>query len=112
MKCDKNGYICKKLDKKMATDLHSTIERILSKSSVLVEKYHALETEKVNAEQEIKRLQNEVLALRKEVEILRQDNEYLRIARSIAPSFEQLAESKSIINQLVRDVDKCISQLT
>ena len=96
----------------MAADLHSTIERILSKSSVLVEKYHALEVEKANVEQEVSRLQNEVLALKKEVEMLRQDNEYLRIARSIVPSYEQLAESKSIINQLVRDVDKCISQLT
>ncbi len=96
----------------MATDLHSTIERILSKSSVLVEKYHALEQERLNAEKEIKQLQNEVKALRKEVELLRQDNEYLRIARSITPSFEQLAESRSIITQLVRDVDKCISQLT
>ncbi len=96
----------------MATDLHSTIERILNKSSVLVEKYHALEAENESAKQEIRQLQNEVLALKKEVEILRQDNEYLRIARSIVPSYEQLAESKSIINQLVRDVDKCISQLT
>ena len=96
----------------MATDLHSTIERILNKSSVLVEKYHALEAEKANADLEIKQLQGEITALRKEVEQLRQDNEYLRIARSIAPSFEQLEESKSIINQLVRDVDKCISQLT
>ncbi|MBQ7941142.1 MAG: hypothetical protein IJ328_01875 [Muribaculaceae bacterium] len=96
----------------MTTDLHSTIERILSKSSVLVEKYHALEIDKANAEQEIIQLREEIAVLRKELEKLRQDNEYLRIARSIAPSYEQLAESRSIISQLVRDVDKCISQLT
>ena len=96
----------------MATDLHSTIERILNKSSVLVEKYHALEEERANAALEIKQLHEEIAALKKEVEQLRQDNEYLRIARSIAPSYEQLAESRSIISQLVRDVDKCITQLT
>ena len=96
----------------MAADLHSTIERILSKSSVLVEKYHALEVDKLNADKEIERLNHELTALKKEVEQLRQDNEYLKIARTIAPSYEQLAESKNILNQLVREVDKCISQLT
>lgn len=96
----------------MATDLHSTIERILNKSSVLVEKYHALEAEKVNAELKIRQLQEEIATLKKELEQLRQDNEYLRMARTIAPSYEQLAESRAIISQLVRDVDKCISQLT
>ena len=96
----------------MATDLHSVVERILTKSSVLVEKYHALEEDRANAEKEIASLRNEIMALRKEVEQLRQDNEYLKLARSIAPSQVQLAESKSIISQLVRDVDKCISQLT
>ena len=96
----------------MAADLHSTIERILSKSGVLVEKDQALEKERVNAEQEISRLRNEIQKLKKEVEQLRQDNEYLKLARSIAPSYEQLAESRAIISQLVRDVDKCISQLT
>lgn len=96
----------------MATDLHSTIERILNKSSVLVEKYHALEAEKLNAELKIRQLQEEIATLKKELEQLRQDNEYLRMARTIAPSYEQLAESRTIISQLVRDVDKCISQLT
>lgn len=96
----------------MAVDLHSTIERILSKSSVLVEKYHALEADKLNADKEIAKLNNEILALKKEVEQLRQDNEYLRLARTIAPSYDQLVESKIILNQLVREVDKCISQLT
>lgn len=96
----------------MAVDLHSTIERILNKSSVLVEKYHALEAEKVNAELKVRQLHEEIATLKKELEQLRQDNEYLRMARTIVPSYEQLAESKSIISQLVRDVDKCISQLT
>lgn len=96
----------------MATDLHSTINRILNKSNVLVEKYQALEAEKVNAELKIKQLHEEIAVLKKELEKLRQDNEYLRMARSIAPSYEQIEESRSIISQLVRDVDKCISQLT
>lgn len=96
----------------MATELHSTLERILNKSKVFVEKYHVLEDENASLEQEISRLQAEVLALQKELELLRQENEYLCLARSIVPSQEQLSESKTIINQLVRDVDKCISQLT
>lgn len=96
----------------MATELHSIVERILNKSSVLVEKYQALEIEKMNVEQKLQEVQAETEVLRKEVERLKLDNEYLRMARAIAPSYELLAESRAAVSQLVRDVDKCISQLT
>ena len=96
----------------MATDLHSTIQRILGKTNVLVEKYQALAEELDRVEAKVRMLQGENASLVKENQMLRQENDYLKLARSIVPSHEQLEESKTIVNQLVRDVDKCISQLT
>ena len=96
----------------MATDLHSTIKRILSKSNVLVEKYQALEAEFEKVESEAVRLREENERLVKESQMLRSENDYLKLARSIVPSQDHLAESRAIVNQLVRDVDKCIAQLT
>ena len=96
----------------MATDLHSTIQRILNKSNVLVEKYQALEAEYEKVEAEAVKLREENDRLVKEAQMLRSENDYLKLARSIMPSQEHLAESRAIVNQLVRDVDKCIAQLT
>lgn len=96
----------------MATDLHSTTERLLGKTTVLVEKYHALLAKNKDVENQVEALQKEVASLKKETEQLRQENEYLRIARSISPTFEQIADSNAILSQLVREIDKCISQLT
>lgn len=96
----------------MAADLHSTIQRILGKTNVLVEKYQALAEELDRVEAEVRTLRGENASLTKENQMLRQENDYLKLARSIVPSHESLEESKAIINQLVRDVDKCISQLT
>ncbi len=96
----------------MATDLHSTTERLLGKTAVLVEKYNALLAKSRELELQIEALEKEVNTLKKEREVLSQDNEYLRIARTISPSFEQMADSKAVLSQLVREIDKCISQLT
>ncbi len=96
----------------MASDLQSTLGRIITKSNVLIEKYRALEEEKIAADNKIEKLQLQVDSMKKELESLQRDNEYMRLARTIMPNADQLSESKAIIRQLVRDVDKCISQLT
>ena len=50
--------------------------------------------------------------LTKELQQLRQENEYLRLARTMATSAEQMEQNKARISKIVRDIDKCISQLT
>lgn len=96
----------------MASDLQSILGRIITKSNVLIEKYRALESEKIAADKEIEKLQLQITSMKQEIERLQRDNEYMRLARTIMPNSEQLSESKAVLHQLVRDVDKCISQLT
>lgn len=95
----------------MASELQETLARIVTKSKVLVDKYHVLNAEKERLEEEVAALRGEVDALRKENEKLATDNHYLTIARHMVPNSDKAAEAKKMISSLVRDIDKCISQL-
>ena len=95
----------------MVSELQSTLERIKSKSDVLLEKYNALRLEKEAVEQENSQLRSRLAQLDKELELMRRDYEYLQIARMITPTRESVVQSRAILAKLVQDVDKCISQL-
>lgn len=95
----------------MASELQETLARIVTKSKVLVDKYHVLNAEKERLEQVVAHLQSEVDVLKKENEKLSTDNHYLTMARHFVPNSEKAAEAKKMISSLVRDIDKCISQL-
>lgn len=96
----------------MAVNLHETVNRLRSKSVVLIERYNALVAEKESVEQQNKDLMKDLATLKKELAQSHVDNEYLRLAKSISTNPDELAKSRAIISKLVRDVDKCISQLT
>ena len=95
----------------MASELQETLARIVTKGEVLVEKYHVLSAEKERLEKIVAQLQEENENLKKENNQLLTDNEYLTIVRKIVPDSEHLGEAKNMISSIVRDIDKCISQL-
>lgn len=95
----------------MASELQETLARIVTKSKVLVDKYHVLNAEKERLEQVVAQLQSEMEVLKKENVKLSTDNHYLTMARHFVPNSEKAAEAKKMISSLVRDIDKCISQL-
>lgn len=95
----------------MASELQETLARIVTKSKVLVDKYHVLNAEKERLEQVVAQLQSEMEVLKKENKKLSTDNHYLTMARHFVPNSEKAAEAKKMISSLVRDIDKCISQL-
>ena len=39
------------------------------------------------------------------------ENEYLKVSHKIAPTPEDVKTSQALITELVRNIDKCISQL-
>ncbi|MEG2242141.1 MAG: hypothetical protein RSC87_01490 [Muribaculaceae bacterium] len=96
----------------MAANLHETLNRLRNKSEVLIERYKALEEEKKAVARQNTDLMKTIAILKKELEQSSVDNEYLRLAKSISSNPGELEKSRAIISKLVRDVDKCISQLT
>ena len=95
----------------MASELQETLDRIVNKSNILIEKYHALEEENNSLSEQVESLRTELEKLKKAGEQLQMDNKYLKIARNVASNPDEVKEVKSIIASMVRDIDKCISQL-
>lgn len=95
----------------MANQLQETLDRIIAKSNVLVERYRLVMQEKEALAGENETLRSQLDQLRAQNEQLQQDNNYLLTARSIAPSKVMADDARATISRIVRDIDRCIAQL-
>lgn len=95
----------------MATELRERLERLQRKSAVLVDKYQALLTQSQQTAHELEDATATIARLQSQVEQLEQDNQYLRMAHTVATTPEAVAQTRATISKLVRDIDRCISQL-
>ena len=95
----------------MATELQATLNRIISKSEVLLSKYSLLEEEKEAAERENESLRERLEAVTRELEKIKADYKYLQVARTLPASQEAAAAGRAVLAKLVQDIDRCISQL-
>lgn len=96
----------------MALDYHDTFERILAKANVLAEKYAVVLEKKNEAEARAKELAEELSLKEKELQRLRLEVEYLRTAAVLSPSREQVEATRAAISSLLRDIDRCIVDLS
>lgn len=95
----------------MAITLEQQLESVRRKSRILIEKYNAIVVSKNLVNEKNLALEAENERLRKENELLKRDNNYLKIARSVAGTSGEIEDCRRILSKLIRDVDKCISQL-
>ena len=95
----------------MANELQQTLARIINKSNILVEKYHAQQDINKALANEKKQLLEDIEQMKKENEAMRNQLEYLKMARVIAPNIDNVTDARELISKLVQDIDKCISQL-
>jgi hypothetical protein len=101
-----------KIWNKMAETLKNRIENIRNKANVLVEKYHVLLQEKQAVDLKVGELEATVSTQEKEILQLRQEVEYLQLAMTITPDRKQVESSRAFISNLVREIDRCITELT
>ncbi|MCH5215994.1 MAG: hypothetical protein J1F10_03555 [Muribaculaceae bacterium] len=94
------------------TELEAILQRLKAKSEVLAEKYQALKAAKLKVDNENESLKQQMIKLQQLIEQQHSEINYLKLAHAIAHTPEEIANSKAILTKLVRDVDKCISQLT
>ena len=95
----------------MASELHDRLERLQRKSAVLIEKYQALLAQSQQTTRELEESIASNARLKAQIEHLEHENEYLRLSHTVAPTAESVAQTRAIISKLVRDIDRCISQL-
>lgn len=96
----------------MSLDYQDTYQRLIAKANLLAQRYENLAESKREADEKIEQLTQEASSLRKQIAQLQQECHYLRMSAVISPKREQVEETRSIIRDLVRDIDRCIADLT
>ncbi len=96
----------------MASDLQQILERLNRKALNLTERYQTVLEEKNQALLRIAELETLVTTLRGRIQTLERQVEYLSVVTTAFPSREEMERSKARLSELVREIDKCISDLT
>lgn len=96
----------------MAGDLQQRIDSLRGKAQLLTQRYEKLLSDKREADTTIGELKAKLAEQSKEISLLRQQLEYLRVVSPASVTPGDAQQSRAILVQIVRDIDKCISELT
>lgn len=95
----------------MADNVIEVSSRIEAKVNLLMERYTALREQYRRVVESERRLVAQVAELQSEVSRLGVENERLTMMRGVAPTPEEAQRSRTLLNGLVREIDRCISEL-
>ena len=96
----------------MAGNLKQRLDSLSSKALLLTERYASLNESYRVALQKITDLQATLERKEKEINLLNLQIEQLRVVSVIAPNHEDVEHTRRFLAELVRDIDKCISELS
>lgn len=91
--------------------LSGTVESLKSKIEKLVSQHNALEKENAGLLREKAELTHKVEQKDAEILKLEERNKQIKLAKSISDTNENSLDIKLKINELVREIDKCIALL-
>lgn len=95
----------------MAGELQKKIDRVNTKTQLLLDRYTILLQRRESDLAQIAELQAEIETLRKDNGRLQQENDFLKIATTIAPTRNDVNSTRELLTRLVREIDKCITDL-
>jgi len=95
----------------MALDLRQQLERVNAKTTLVVERYALMQQRLAQARAEIERLNEELRRSRQSIEAMELKIEYLSVSHTVAPTPAELESTKTLIAELVREIDRCIADL-
>lgn len=95
----------------MAVELQHTIDRVNAKMQILLDRYALIRQRRQEAEAKVAELEATLAKLRADNEDLRRQVEFLRIANTIVPNRKDVESSRTLLSELVREIDKCIADL-
>ncbi len=96
----------------MAFDYEAAFTRIINKARIIQQRYLKMLDERKNALEAMQDLRAQLAEKDRIIEQLQIRLEYMQVASTIAPTREQLDKSKTMISDLVREIDRCISELS
>ncbi len=96
----------------MAGNLQQRLDSLKSKAQLLVERYARTEDARREAESRINDLELEIKRKDREISVLRQQLEQLQVVTTLSPRREDVERSRKFFAELLRDIDKCINELS
>lgn len=96
----------------MAANLQQRLDSIRGKATLLTQRYAELLEEKRAADAQIAELHTQLRRQQEEMARMRQQIESLQVVTTISRGREDVERSRAFLSQLVRDIDKCIAELT
>lgn len=96
----------------MAGDIHQQIVSIKAKSQVLVERYRAIGQRLDKALQTIAELNGLIAEKDRRLAQLESEVRFLKNSVSLVPAAADVDETRLMISELVREIDKCIRDLS
>ena len=90
--------------KTLLVDLKNNLSLLISKQDRLVE-------DRKKLEEHIEKLQEQLSGSNEKIISLEEQNRQLRLAKAVSGGNESSGEAKGKINELVREIDKCLALL-
>jgi len=94
------------------SNLSEIVDSLENRVSNLLQKHEILKSEKLKLEEELTVLKSKQSQFTKEIDKWQEECTTLKLANSMLGSEEYKRETKLKINELVREIDKCITQLS
>lgn len=95
----------------MAANIPEILARLNAKVGVLTERYGVVKRQRDEAISECEQLRRSLEDMTAKLEQAQIQIEYLRISHKVAPTPDDVRQSQALITELVKKIDKCISQL-
>lgn len=96
----------------MAIDLQNRLDQIKVKSGMLVERYKQERQQREQLQESVSDCERQIKELKQQIARLKEENEMLKLNGLVNPSREDVENSRTILSKLVRDIDRCIADLT
>lgn len=95
----------------MSGILSTRIQSIADKASKLVESYNELVDRKREADSLIAQMQATIELQQARIKELQLKVEHLTVVTTLTPGREQVEQTRVVLSELVREIDKCINEL-
>ena len=96
----------------MAGNLQQRLDSLKGKMQLIVERYAKLTDYARRADATIADLRATIDSPAKEIALLNQEIEYLKVVSVLTPKREDVQQSRAMLAELLRDIDKCINELS
>ncbi|MDE6859240.1 MAG: hypothetical protein K2J65_02375 [Duncaniella sp.] len=96
----------------MAGNLQQRIDKIEAKGALLAERFVLIRDAKRAADEQIANLNATIAGLQRNIADLNRQVEYLKVASVLNPDHRDVEKTRSMLTELVREIDKCIHQLS